>query len=137
MTQFVGEEYKPSLEELAHYGVLGMKWGKTRARANGAQIRQARRRLGKEQADLFEKQDAVKSLQKGTSARAKGEKELAKQTTAFLNNPDRVTATRLTRGEKAVLLVLGGPVGAAGIALTSGVSRRVERKQDLGKYNKK
>jgi hypothetical protein len=136
MTLIYGEE-KPNLEELAHYGVIGMKWGKHRVKANAAQIRSARRRLGKEQEALFEKQDNVKSLQKGSAARIKGEKELAKQTTAFLKNPDRVTATRLTRGEKAVFLILGGPVGVAGIAATSAVSRRIEKKQDDKRYDKK
>jgi hypothetical protein len=139
MTLNYGEE-KPSLEELAHYGVLGMKWGQ-RKKATGREIRSARRRLSTKQNELFDKQDQVKTLAKGSTARSKGEKELGKMTTDFLKNPDRVTATRLTRGEKAAFLIISAPSGGLGglaaIATSSAISRRIEKKQDDKAYDKK
>jgi hypothetical protein len=120
---------KPTPEQILHYGVAGMKWGQ-RKKATGPQIRQARKRLGSAQKELFKKQDQVK-------ATGKGEKELAKMTTDFLKSPDRVTAIRLTRGEKILSLALGGPVGVAAIAVTSAASRHTEKKQDEGAYDKK
>jgi len=125
----VGEE-KPSLEEtLAHYGVLGMKWGQSRSKATGTQIRRARRNLGTKRNEILDKRDDVKRT--GT-----GKTELAKMQADFLKNPDRAVASRMTRGEKAVSLILFAPAGIASIATTSAVSRRIERKQDLKKYDK-
>jgi len=58
-----------------------------------------------------------------------------KMKTARLKNPDRVLSTRMTRGEKAALLILFTPViGIAAISGTSAQSRRIERKQDKNKY---
>lgn len=138
MTQFVGFE-KPSVEDsLEHYGVLGMKWGKTRARANGTQIRAARRNLGRQASDIADQRDKVKSKEKGSTARNKEQKKLDKMKTDFLNNPDRVIAARLTRGEKAIAIILLTPAGAAGaIGATSAVSRAIERRQDMNKLRGK
>lgn len=124
------DEDKPSPEDVLHYGVVGMKWGKRRAKASGKEIRSARKRLSVEQDKLFDKQDSVKKT-------GKGQRELANMTTKFLKNPDRVTAVRLTRGEKAAAFIIFPPAGAATIALTSGISRRIEKKQDAGAYDKK
>lgn len=43
---------------------------------------------------------------------------------------DRIIAARMTRGEKVVSVLLTGPIGLTAIAATSGVSRRIEYKQD-------
>ena len=60
MTQFVGFE-RPSPEEtLEHYGVLGMKWGRHRAKANGTQIRAARRNVSRMAADVMLIPDTTK-----------------------------------------------------------------------------
>ena len=134
MTQFVGFE-KPSPEEsLEHYGVLGMKWGKTRAKANATQIRAARRNVMNAANKYHDQRDVVKSTKKGTAERAQAEKKLSKVKSDFYKNPDRVTAARLTRGEKAIVLILGGPFGIGAVAGSSAASRRIERKQELGKY---
>lgn len=138
MTVFVGEDNKPTLDELAHYGVLGMKWGKTRARATGSQIRAARRNLGRQASDIADQRDKVKSKAKGSEARAKEQKKLSDMKTDFLNNPDRVIAARLTRGEKAVAVILLTPAGAAAaIGATSAASRAIERRQDMNKLRGK
>lgn len=123
---------------LAHYGVLGMKWGKTRVRATGPQIRSARRSVQKSAIKVADAKSAVKAAPKGSAKRAKAETNLAKTKVDFLKNPDRVTAARLTRGEKAVVALFLTPAGAAGaIAGTSAVSRRIEFQQDTKAFNKK
>lgn len=124
------EDYEKALK---HYGVLGMKWGKTRAKGDGYDIRAARTRVVADKAKLSKakrKAANVKDPVQREAARA----EVQKMKVDFLNNPDRVLANRLTRGEKAVGLLLG--FGVAPIAITSVASRRIEQKQDKGKYNK-
>lgn len=132
---------KPPLDELAHFGVLGMKWGHRKA-ATGTEIKDARSRL-KVQSSAYRQQS--KKLDTTTGARKKAlENRLRKSQQAYLNNPDRIIAARMTRGEKLVSLVLGSAeagvgigAAAAGIAGTSAVSRRIEFKQDNGGYKVK
>lgn len=131
---FVEENPAASLDEvLQHYGVLGMKWGKHRAKADASEIRGARHRVQGQAMNLHNAKKAASRI-KDSAQREAAQSEVAKQKVAFLNNPDRVVAARLTRGEKAVGLLLG--FGVAPIAVTSAASRRIERKQELGKYNK-
>lgn len=137
MTQFVGFE-KPSPEEtLEHYGVLGMKWGRHRAKANGTQIRAARRNVRRQAEDVLDQKDKVKSQPKGSASRAKEQKKFNKMKMDFLDNPDRVIAARLTRGEKIALVILATPAGAAGaIAGSSAVSRAIEQRQENRKNSR-
>lgn len=136
MVNYVGHE-KPKLEDLEHYGVLGMKWGKTRARANGTEIRRARRSVAGQINKIADQRDKVKTEAKGSEQRAKQQQKLKKMQVDFLKSPDRVTAHRLTRGEKAAAVILLTPAGAAAaIGVSSAISRRIERKQELKKYNK-
>lgn len=137
----VGQE-KPSLEDLAHVGVLGMKWGHRKA-ASTNQIRKARRNVDIQKQRIADQKDTVNQLAKGTKNRAAGEKKLSDMKLSLLKNPDRATAARLTRGEKYLVLTFGVlvppafPVAVAKIAATSAISRRIEQKQDKGKFDKK
>ena len=112
----VGDE-KPSLDEaLAHFGVKGMKWGQRKA--TGPQIRAARRRV-------------INQANKLDDAKAEGasKEKIAKMKMEWLQNPDRATAARMTRGEKAVAVMFGGPLGVAAIGTSSAISRGIARKQ--------
>lgn len=135
------DENKPSLEELAHYGVLGMKWGHRRA-ATGKQIKAARKHLKAKSTAYRKVSKQLDALPEGSAKRKQVENKLRVLHQAYLKNPDRVIAARMTRGEKwlSVISLSETPVGLATsvgqIATTSAVSRRIEQKQDTGAYNK-
>lgn len=136
----MSETEQTPVDVLEHYGVLGMKWGKTRAKADAHQVRAARANIRTKTAQLD--QQAVKMRKGSESDRAAAAKKYGTMKTALLKNPDRVTAARLTRGEKYLAVALGltglgTPFTVGAIGATSARSRRIERKQDLGKYDKK
>lgn len=128
-------EEKPTLENaLQHYGVLGMKWGVTRQRASGSGIRAARTNVARQKTAVGKAE-----LKIHTARTDKDRKEAIKTHAALkmemLNNPNRVVAARLTRGEKAASFLLLTPIGATAlIGATSAVSRRIEYKQDKNRY---
>lgn len=136
----VGQE-KPSLEELSHFGVKGMKWGVRKA-VTGGEIREARKRLAKQSKKYRQERRKVDKTTKGSEARRLGEKKLEEMHRAYLKNPDRVTALRLTKGEKAVQLLFTPLTGigiATSVAALGGsaiASRRVQYKQETGAYDK-
>jgi len=114
-----------------------MKWG-VRRKASTQDIKGARTRLKRESSAYRQES---KKLSGATGAKKTAlEADLRKRQQKYLNNPDRVIAARMTRGEKFVSVLLGAQSGvglagaAAGIAGTSGLSRRIEYKQEKGKY---
>lgn len=129
----LGKEMSPE-ETLAHYGVLGMKWGRTRARATAGEIREARSRVNAQRGKLLSKEVAAIKASPGQEKK-KAVVDANRMRARYLKNPDRVTAARMTRGEKAVFALLV-PGGLAAIAGTSAASRRIEYKQDRKMYNK-
>lgn len=144
----VNDSDKPSLDELTHYGVAGMKWGKTRIKANTAQIKIARKNVQRQGDALGDEHLKLEAMRKGDKGFATQERKVANMQASYLKNPDRVTAVRLTRGEKAVTALftvltanpVGAPVAVANVALLTGssaASRRIEYKQNTGAYDKK
>lgn len=127
-------------DELLHFGIKGMKWGHRKV-ANGTQIKKARAKLKKRSAAYREQSKKLDSMAPGSAKRTAFEKKLARQHQAYLKDPARVIAARMTRGEKvSSLLLSGSPLSTAAtlgtIAATSAVSRRIEYKQQHGGYNK-
>jgi hypothetical protein len=120
-------------EFLEHYGVVGMKWGQ-RKKGNAYDIHRARQSTKKKSSEFADAKENSKRTHRGNRAAAKilaQEKKIE-----ALKNPDRVLSSRLTRGEKAVAILLGGPIGLGIIAGTSIRSRRIEYKQETGAYDR-
>lgn len=121
--------------ELFHYGVKGMRWGKRKDKPSSADIEVARANQSARVARVNEKfVKSVTARDKGERAAAKAEYQKLNQ--VFLDHPDRVTAMRMTRGEKAVLALIAvgipgpGTVGAAAAAGGNVAGRKiVERAQ--------
>lgn len=100
----------PSFDELKHFGIKGMQWGVRNRPTGGSlkpgratgEIRVARRNVrAAGRASIKEK---AKFVVGKSSMKQVHEKKLT-----FLMNPDRATAARLTRGETAVVALLGSP----------------------------
>jgi hypothetical protein len=132
-------EDKPSLEDLAlmHYGVMGMKWGKTRAKADGLEIRSARARVDSMGTNYLRAKRAAKKAPKGSERQKKRLAEAEAFKKKWQKMPERGVAARMTRGEKVVSVILLGPLAAIPIATSSAASRRIEKKQDDKAYDKK
>lgn len=130
-------EEKPSLDDtIEHFGVKGMQWG-VRKRARGPEIRAARRSVRNSRENM---QDARREVRKAKTSteRVAATKKFNEQKMAFLTNPDRATAARLTRGEHIAAFLLLTP--ATAIGLSAGVqlhSRAIEAKQFNNDYAKK
>ncbi len=119
---------------LQHYGVLGMKWGKSRAQGSSTQVIEARSRNRSASTQIRKAdRDAAKTADAGE--RAVKNKQVQQMKLAQLKNPDRVLAARTTAGEKAALVILATPpVAVLAISGASARSRRIERKQEKNKY---
>lgn len=125
MTVFVGFE-KPSLEDtLEHYGVKGMRWGQRKKRdlapLKVAYGKTSRRPTRSEILGARAKErsltDQIKPLDKkyGKDPETGNfvfSKEHEKLYAKLFEGDQRVIATYMTRGEKAIATILAGPVGA-------------------------
>lgn len=125
MTEFVGAE-KPSLEELAHYGVKGMKWGQ-RKKYSTEEIHTARIR---QRSRVHQLNDTAAKLNLATGKKADTlAKKYAKEMNELETNKDAAVAARMTKGEKAANLILAGPFGAIAIGLNKRTVRKLEEIQ--------
>lgn len=122
---------KPSMDQdlLEHHGIKGMKWG-VRKHKTGGEIRTARRSVAKSRFDL---EDAKAAYRRGDAPRS----AIAEAKLAYLKNPDRATALRMTRGELVVSTILLTPFTTAGLAAGTQIrSRLVESRQKDQSYDK-
>lgn len=123
MTMYYGEE-KPALDSLAHYGKKGMKWG-VRKKYSTDEIKDARARQGS-RLNAVNQQAHKLNLATG-KAKDKAAADYAKKLKEFKDNPDAAIGGRMTRGEKAAALIIGGPIGALVIAGNASAVRKHER----------
>jgi hypothetical protein len=130
----IGHE-KPELEDLVHHGVKGMKWGKRKARPTTADIKSARIGQDARYRQLQRAEDHLNltGTKAPVSAQKKAVRDYQKAESDFLDNPDRAVAARMTRGEKAVTVILAGPFAVLPIAGSALISRSIEKSQAKNK----
>lgn len=129
------QDQKPSLDDLMHYGVLGMKWGQRR-KATGGQIREARRRLDAKRSEYRRADDKAAAARPGSREARVANAKVKRLEKEFKDDPDRAIAIRMTRGEKVASVLLLGPIGLLPIVGTSATSRIIENQQDSRKKKK-
>jgi len=116
---------------LAHHGVLGMKWHHHKGGGEGGSKPSYKER----KAGIIEARHKQIALRKQYVAAKKAgdEKGAAKLAEKFKNSDDRVTADHLTRGEKAVGLLLPG-VGTQIVAGRTDRSTTLSKKGIAGRH---
>lgn len=124
---------KPDIEDyLEHHGVKGMKWGHHK-KVTTADIKAARGRLSRAGNKYGALEDKLSYGPDKTASEKKSDdkilKQLSKMDAAFKDDPDRYVAARMTRGEKAATIILGGPVGLVAVGAHSAFVRTAEKKQ--------
>lgn len=117
---------KPSLDELAHYGKKGMKWG-VRKKYSTQEIHDARIRQRSRIANV-DAQAHKLNLATGKNKDVQAKKYL-KLVDELNTNKDAAVASRMTKGEKAANLILAGPIGALAIAANNRSVRKLEEMQ--------
>jgi len=128
-------EEKPSLDELAHYGVKGMKWGVRKANPTTSEIQGARQRQAIRWQKVIEA-DQKLQIASSSSQKKSAERQIDKAARDFATNEDRVTAARMTRGEKATALILAGPVGLIVIGANKSNVKRTAKATDQARQVK-
>lgn len=114
---------------LEHHGIKGMKWG-IRKHKTGGEIRTARRSVMKDRLAL---EDAKAAVRRGEAPKS----AIADAKLAYLKNPDRATALRMTRGEMVVSTILLTPLTTLAIAAPTQLrSRLVESRLKDQSYDK-
>ena len=155
-----GIEISPDMDPeavLAHYGVKGMQWGKRKAtddasggsqstssKPSNDEVKTARSNLQRKALDYnVASREAKKSGPKGSVVRALAKEKVREMKVDFLNDPDRITASYLTKGEKIIFGVLAASTGPIGVGAVGGniagraMSRKsIENKQRSGAYYK-
>jgi hypothetical protein len=132
---------KPSLEELSHHGVKGMKWGQHKKTQTDLKVvphtgRTNRRPTRSEILSARQKErsltDQIKPLDKKYGKDPKtGKLAFSKEHEALyaklFNGDQRIVASYRTRGEKIAATILLGPIGAVKAADFNNKSRLANR----------
>lgn len=142
----LGEEGKPSLDELAHHGVKGMRWGQHKSSGESstssssaphptsADIHGARQRHNARIAALHEKSVRL-SMAKTPVEKAAILKDIHAISKEGLSSGDHVLAGKVTKGEKIVSNVLVPVVGGR-VAKKSLAKQAMSGEDMLKAYNR-
>ena len=135
-SEYVGAE-KPDLLSLEHYGKKGMKWGVRKAKPSTSDIKDARARQASRIHEVNNRTHELNLATAPGSGKSKKAQDTAvkkyQQAIKNLDNSDTAVAARMTRGEKAALLILTGPIGAAAIIGNKVQVKKIEKQQAAGK----
>jgi hypothetical protein len=129
----LGQE-KPSLDELVeHSGVKGMKWGVRKKRPTTADIKNARTEISVRRDEINRTTlnlNAAHHPSSGASASAKKKalNDYTKAVEGWNKSDAAVDSLRYTRGEKAALIILTGPLAAIPIGALA-IARADTRKK--------
>lgn len=118
---------KPPLLSLFHSGVKGMKWGVRKAKPTNSEIRAARKRQDLRE-DRITNADMKLNASGGRSKKYKDEAH--KAAVDWETNEDRVTAARITTGEKFLHVALLGPLALVSIHGANAYARSVAKEVD-------
>lgn|SRR5512136_812213 len=131
MSKVLGQE-KPSLEYLVHAGVKGMKWGVRKENPSGNQILNARYRQSlREQAiGAHEAESFLGTTAKSRSASKDAVRQIQLE---YHLNEDRITAARMTRGERINAILMAGPAGKAAIRRNKEYVTQLQRDVDAAR----
>lgn len=112
---------------LEHMGVKGMKWGKhSAAKPTSGDINDARIRDAGRIREMNAQTDKLNLSKTGSKAQGDAAKKLVNMRASYLKNPDRATALRMTKGDKAVAAVFAiGLPGAGTLGVAAGITARV------------
>lgn len=108
---------KPSLEELTHHGVPGMKWGvrKDRDSSSGPTRKEARKEIaavGKTARQTIKESRNAKTASERKAAAKKYETEVLKKIKSPEFKEAYNKANTMSKGETAVHILLAGPLAA-------------------------
>ena len=132
---------KPGSPEdvLAHFGKKGMKWGVRRASRTSFSTTQKFKKTNPSNAKRTQAIRKARASAYTTSenwrSSPRGSAERARAKTAHLNNPDRATQLRLTRGEKTIFGVLA-LTGVFTVPIVVGVGARVAIRKHIEKQQR-
>jgi hypothetical protein len=120
---------KPSLEDLAHHGVKGMKWGQRKARPSTSDIHDARARQASRQNEINQNIGRLNLAKSGSKQQDALAKKVATGMDKFDTNKDAAVAARMTKGEKAAAVMLTGPIGLLVIGANKAHVKKLEKIQ--------
>lgn len=106
----LGEKEKPSLDELVHHGVKGMKWGQHKLK--GSDITSARDRHNDRMNRLDHEANRL-SFAKTSSEKQKSLNKIHSIASEKGAHEDAAAASHLTRGEKISTAILRGGLATA------------------------